>query len=111
MARKTTVTPVTIADTSTAPQPIQLTGDRLELRQRLHNQYALSDADSHLLQTACEALERAAELSALVSKEGPTFVDRFGSRRKNPACDLERDFKNLGGRLLNQLASRLEGGA
>ena len=98
------------SSTPTGPKPIQLTGERLDLRERLLAQYQMSDADAALLQQACEALERAAELSAMVTAEGATYLDRFGQRRKNPTADLERDFRNLGGRLLNQLAQRLEGG-
>jgi len=83
---------------ATAPQAVALTGDR----KRLWDSEAL-------LRTACESLERAAGYAAQVERDGGTFVDRFGGVRVNPAANLERDFRGLAARTLQQLAARLEG--
>jgi hypothetical protein len=44
-----------------------------------------------------------------VNRDGPTFKDRFNSVRVNPAAQLERDFRGLAARTLQQLATRFEG--
>lgn len=91
-----------------APQKIVLTGERAELFQSMVSKYKLSDADRALLTQACEAAERAAELAAIVSRDGATFIDRFGQQRKSASCELEHSFRALAGRLLAQLAARTD---
>jgi hypothetical protein len=44
-----------------------------------------------------------------VNVDGATFIDRFGGVRANPCAALERDFRGLASRTLQQLAARLEG--
>ena len=61
-----------------------------------------------MLRNGCEALERAAQYSEQVSRDGGTFTDRFGAIRVNPAAQLERYFRDLGDRCLRQLAAMLE---
>lgn len=91
------------------PSPLPLTGERLRLWDDIRNRYVLEAASESLLRNACEALERAAILSAQVSRDGATFKDRFGGFKVNPAATLERDFRGLASRTLAQLAARLEG--
>ena len=61
------------------------------------------------VEPAGEALERAAQYSEQVNRDGGTFKDRFGAIRVNPAAALERDYRALGDRCLRQLAAMLEG--
>jgi hypothetical protein len=91
------------------PAAVVLTGDRKRLWDDIRQRYVLEAASQALLRTACEALERAAGYAAQVERDGGTFVDRFGGVRVNPAANLERDFRGLAARTLQQLAARLEG--
>ncbi len=91
------------------PAPVTLTGDRLKLWHDVRARWVLECASEALLRNACEALERAACLAEQVSNDGATFRDRFGAVRVNPAAQLERDFRGLAARTLQQLATRLEG--
>lgn len=105
-----TMMPHTLPGTgSDGPQPITLTGERLRLFDNIRSQYVLESASESLLRNACEALERAAQLAEQVNRDGSTFRDRFGGVRVNPAAQLERDFRGLASRTLQQLAARLEG--
>lgn len=91
------------------PQPVTLTGDRKRLWDDVRARWVLEAASESLLRNACEALERAAQLAEQVSRDGATFRDRFHAVRVNPAAQLERDFRGLASRTLQQLAARLEG--
>lgn len=91
------------------PEPMRLTGERLKLWNDIRARYVLESASESLLRNACEALERAAALAEQVSRDGATFVDRFGGLKTNPALAAERDFRGLATRTLSQLAARLEG--
>ena len=91
------------------PAPLVLTGERTELFTSIQARWTLQPASESLLLNACQALERAAELSALVSRQGPTFTTDSGAIKANPAAQLERDFRGLASRTLTQLAARLEG--
>jgi len=93
------------------PSPVVLTGDRRRLWDDIRSRYVLEAASEALLRNGCEAMERAAEYAAIVQRDGGTFVDRFGGVRVNPAAQLERDFRGLASRTLQQLAARLEGAA
>lgn len=95
--------------TPAGPPPVKLTGDRLKLWNDIRSQWSVDLASEALLRNACESLERAAQLAEQVSEQGATFVDRFGGVRVNPAAQLERDFRGLAARTLQQLAARLEG--
>jgi hypothetical protein len=90
------------------PAPVVLTGERKRLWEDVRARWVLESASEALLRNACEALERAACLAEQVSRDGATFRDRFGGVRVNPAAQLERDFRGLATRTLQQLASRLE---
>jgi hypothetical protein len=93
------------------PQPVTLTGDRRRLWDDIRTRYVLEAASEALLRNACESLERAAEYAAVVQRDGGTYTDRFGGVRVNPAAQLERDFRGLASRTLQQLAARMEGNA
>ena len=95
--------------TPDGPACIALTGDRQKLFDDIRNRYALDAANEALLKSACEAQERAAQLTEQVNRDGATFKDRFGAVRANPAVQLERDFRGLAARTLQQLATRFEG--
>jgi hypothetical protein len=90
------------------PEKIILTGERRELFESVSAKYKLSDADTALLVQACECSERAAQLAAIVSRDGAIFVDRFGQPRKSASAELEHSFRALAGRLLAQLAARMD---
>ncbi len=91
------------------PQPVVLTGERMKLWNDVRARWQLESASEALLRNACESLERAAQLAEQVNRAGATFTDRFGGVRVNPASQLERDFRGLAARTLQQLAARLEG--
>jgi len=91
------------------PAAVVLTGDRLRLWESIRARWSLDTASEALLKNGCESLERAAQLAAQVNEQGATFTDRFGAVRVNPAAQLERDFRGLASRTLQQLAARLEG--
>lgn len=95
--------------TADGPQTMPLTGDRLKLFDDVRSRWNLDSASAALLRNGCEALERSAQLAEQVSAQGATFTDRFGAVRVNPAAQLERDFRGLASRTLQQLAARLEG--
>jgi hypothetical protein len=91
------------------PVATVLTGDRARLWNDVRSRWSLDTASEALLKNGCEALERAAQLAAQVNEQGATFKDRFGAVRVNPAAQLERDFRGLASRTLQQLTARLEG--
>ncbi len=91
------------------PAPVVLTGERARLWADIRARWSLDTASEALLKNGCESLERAAQLAEQVSRDGATFTDRFGAVRVNPAAQLERDFRGLASRTLQQLAARLEG--
>jgi hypothetical protein len=98
-------------DPATPPEPVVMTGERLKLWSDVRARWHLEPASESLLRNACESLERAAQLAEQVSRDGATFKDRFGAVRVNPAAQLERDFRGLAARQLQQLAARMEGGS
>lgn len=91
------------------PAAVVLTGDRLRLWNDIRSRWSLDAANEATLRNGCESLERAAQLAEQVNRDGATFKDRFGATRVNPAAQLERDFRGLASRTLQQLAARLEG--
>ena len=91
------------------PQPVTLTGERAKLWSDVRSRFVLEPASENILRLACESYERAAQLAEQVNRDGATFRDRFGAIRANPAVLLERDFRGLAARQLQQLAARMEG--
>lgn len=94
---------------SDGPAAVTLTGERAKLWDDVRARFVLEPASENILRNACESLERAAQLAEQVNRDGPTFTDRFGGIRVNPAAQLERDFRGLAARQLAQLAARMEG--
>jgi hypothetical protein len=101
--------PQALPGVAAGPEPVTLTGAQLKLWNDIRARFVLEPASESILRSACEAQERAAQLAVQVSRDGATFRDRFGAVRVNPAATLERDFRGLAGRLLQQLAARMEG--
>ena len=91
------------------PAAVVLTGERKTLWDDVRSRFVLEPASETILLNACRSLERAEQLAAQVNEQGPTFTDRFGGIRVNPAAQLERDFRGLAARQLAQLAARMEG--
>lgn len=91
------------------PAPVVLTGERAKLWNDVRARFALEAASENILRNACEAMERAAQAAEIVSRDGATFVDRFGAVRAHPAVAIERDFRGLAARQLEKLAARMEG--
>ena len=101
--------PQALPGVEAGPQPVTLTGERLKLWRDVQARFVLEPASENVLRNACESLERAAQLAEQVNRDGATFKDRFGAVRVNPAAQLERDFRGLAARQLQQLAARMEG--
>jgi hypothetical protein len=97
-------------DPATGPDPIALTGERLRLWNDVRARWQLEPASENILRNACESLERAAQYADQVQRDGGVFKDRFGGIKAHPAAMLERDFRGLAARQLQQLAARMEGG-
>ena len=93
----------------TAPNEIVFNGARAILWADVRKRWTLEAASVALLRNACEAMERAAQMSEAVTQNGAIFKDRHGALKPNPAAMLERDFRGLAARTLQQLAARLEG--
>jgi uncharacterized protein with PIN domain len=70
-------------------------------------EYDLSEAEFEVLRCACEALDRADEAGAIVSREGVVVLDRYGSPKVHPAADLEARSRALFARLVAQLGVKV----
>jgi hypothetical protein len=101
--------PVPLPANPDGPPPVVLTGERMKMWRDVNARWHMEPASENLLRNACESLERAAQLAEQVTRDGATFKDRFGAVRVNPAAQLERDFRGLAARQLQQLAARMEG--
>lgn len=66
-------------------------------------EYALEPHHLRLLELACESYDRCEQARRTISREGPTFVDRFGQPRAHPATKVEHDSALRFGRLLREL--------
>jgi P27 family predicted phage terminase small subunit len=51
--------------------------------------YELGPAGLELLASACRALDRAEQAAAVLAEEGITSLDRYGSPKAHPACEIE----------------------
>jgi hypothetical protein len=67
------------------------------------DEYELSPAEVELLRSALASLDRADEAAAIVDAEGLTTLDRYGSPKMHPACDVEARNRGLYGRFVAQL--------
>jgi hypothetical protein len=91
------------------PRPVVLTGERKRMWDDVRARFVLEPASENILRNAAESLERAAQAAAQVTADGATFRDRFGAIRAHPAVGIEKDFRGLAARQLQQLAARMEG--
>ena len=67
------------------------------------DEYDLSAAEVELLRNALSALDRADQAAAIVDAEGVVTVDRYGSPKMHPACDVEARNRIIYGRFVAQL--------
>ncbi|MGE0579657.1 hypothetical protein [Reyranella sp.] len=75
--------------------------------QELQQQYGIEDSAGLLLLTsAMEAHTRIERARAIIKREGEVVLDRFGQRKANPACQVERDARS--GMLMALRQLRLE---
>ncbi|MCL4854019.1 MAG: P27 family phage terminase small subunit [Bryobacteraceae bacterium] len=62
---------------------------------RLQREYADWTPDGLiLLESALQAFDRWQQARAEIDRDGITLLDRFGQRRMNPACTVERDSRS-----------------
>ena len=72
--------------------PSHLGAAARKLWAKLYTDYALDDsAGQALLQTACEAWDRAEGARVMIRKDGAVVKDRFDQLKAHPACAIERD--------------------
>jgi hypothetical protein len=70
--------------------------------------WALNAPALELLRCAVESLSRADQAAEIVSREGMTFVDRWGQPRQHPAAVLELNHRGQAARYLQALGVTLE---
>ena len=70
-------------------------------------EYELAAAELEVLRNALVALDRADQAGRVVDAEGVVCVDRYGSPKTHPACDVESRNRALFARLVGQLGVRL----
>jgi len=89
---------------------VELSGRAARVWREVQAGWSLDPASLELLRCACEALQRADEAAAVVSREGQVFRDRWGQSRPHPAALLERDHRAQAARHLATLGVSLENG-
>ena len=87
---------------------VELSGRAARVWREVQVGWSLDPASIELLRCACEALQRADEAAAVVSREGQVFRDRWGQVRPHPAALLERDHRSQAARHLATLGVSLE---
>ncbi len=65
--------------------------------------FVLAAAELELLRQALAALDLADDAAAIVAREGITVVDRYGSPKQHPACDVAARNQAIFGRFVAQL--------
>ncbi len=83
--------------------PAGLSKRSAKLWRSVLDEFELSPAELELLRNALVALDRADEAAAIIAAEGMVTVDRYGSPKTHPACDVESRNRALYGRFLAQL--------
>jgi phage terminase small subunit len=91
------------AESPVAPAPTFKTAEARRLFDDVRAQWELDVRHLELLRQACDTVDRIAECKALVDRDGPIMVDRWGQAKPSPAALLERDLRGLLGRLLREL--------
>jgi len=79
------------------------------LWERTLEEFELGEHHLKLLEAACIAYDRMTEARAILDRDGPIFLDRFGAPRKHPCCSIEQDARLALLRALRELD--LEGSA
>jgi hypothetical protein len=89
--------------TSPSPDPFKTT-EANTLWREVGANWLLDVHHREVLRQACDTVDRIAECKALVDRDGPVMVDRWGQSKPSPAALLERDLRGLVARLLRELA-------
>ena len=98
------------SDTATSGDGhVALRGRAAELWRSAQAEWALNSPALELLRCAVEALARADEAAAIVTRDGAVFVDRWGQPRQHPAAVLELNHRGQAARYLQALGVTLEG--
>jgi hypothetical protein len=87
---------------------VVLRGRAAELWRSVQATWSLSAPALELLRCAVESLSRADEAAEVVTREGLTFVDRWGQPRQHPAAVLELNHRGQAARYLQALGVTLE---
>ena len=87
---------------------VALRGRAAELWREAQAAWSLNAPALELLRCAVEALARADEAAEIVSRDGLTFVDRWGQPRQHPAAALELNHRGQAARYLQALGLTLE---
>lgn len=69
--------------------------------------FELSPAELTLLHEGLVALDRAAQAGAVIDAEGVTVLDRYGSPKSHPACDIEARNRTIFASVIRQLGVKL----
>lgn len=96
-------TPNADEQTSLPPVPSHLSNEGKVLWRSVVSEFELSPAELRLLRLAIEALDRAEQARAVLSREGITYPDRWGKPRVRPEVAVERDARQAAARILQQL--------
>ena len=104
------VAPASLIVAATDDAVVELSGRAARVWREVQAGWSLDPASLELLRCACEALQRADEAAAVVSREGQVFRDRWGQVRPHPAAILERDHRAQAARNLATLGVSLEAG-
>lgn len=94
--------------TATGDGHVALRGRALELWRSVQAEWSLNAPALELLRCAVEALARADEAAAVVTRDGATFIDRWGQPRQHPAANLELLHRGQAARYLQALGVTLE---
>jgi P27 family predicted phage terminase small subunit len=79
------------------------------LWRKLHEEFDLSDSASQvLLESACSALDRWQGAQAILARDGPVVIDRWGTKKVHPCVAVERDAKSTMRASLHELHLDLE---
>lgn len=70
--------------------------------------YDLEDFQLPILRGYAVQLDRAANFAAIIERDGPIFVDRFGQQKMHPAVDGERKALDAARLLLRELGLEVE---
>jgi hypothetical protein len=91
-------------------EPMTLSPRAAELYERVLDRWELDEVATAILRLAVEAMTRADEAAAIVSREGLCVPDRWGRPQKHPASLLERDHRAAAAASLQKLGLSLNNG-